>query len=98
MRHITHLMAAEVINELDSPFDAHMVERRILRLHTVAVAEELLEYRHTDTLHQFSAAFARWIDSEFQGQIRQTQKVQSENLGGRTNSNQEWEEITAPIT
>ena len=91
-------MAAEVINELDSPFDAHMVERRILRLHTVAVAEELLEYRHTDTLHQFSAAFARWIDSEFQGQIRQTQKVQSENLGGRTNSNQEWEEITAPIT
>ena len=91
-------MAAEVISELDSPFYTHMVERRLLRLHTVAVAEELLEFRHTDTLHQFSAALARWIDVEFRGQIRQTRKVQSENLGGRVNSNQEWEKITVPIT
>ena len=98
MKHITHGMAAAAINELDSPFDAHMVERRMLRLHTVAMAEELLEYRHTDTLHQFSATFARWLDSDFAGQIRKTRKVHSDNLGGRANSNQEWEKLTVPIT
>ena len=91
-------MAADVINGLDSPFDAHMAERRLLRRHTIAVAEELLEFRHTDTLHQFSAALAKWIDVEFRDQISQTRKVQSENLGGRVNSNQEWEKIRVAIT
>jgi len=77
-----------------SPFDAHTVEKRILRLHTAAAANELLEFLHTaDPLHQFSAAFARWIDSEFRGQIRQTRKIQSENLGGEQSQNQEWEKI-----
>jgi hypothetical protein len=91
-------MAATVINVLATPFDAHMLEKRILRLYAVAVASEVLEFRHTgDALHQFSAAFARWVDREFQGQIRQTRKVVSENLGGEPSQNQEWEKIVSQI-
>ena len=80
-RHITRDIAAAVLNELPSPFDTHIIERRILRLHTEAVARELLEFRNTgDILHQFSAHFAKWIDTEFEGQIRKTRKVVSVNL------------------
>lgn len=94
-------MVATVINQLDSRFDTHALERRLLREHTEAVARELLEFIDKgDPLHQFSAAFARWVDSEFRGQIRQTQKVMSENLGGERSRNQEWEKLNggAPIT
>jgi hypothetical protein len=101
MNHITRQMAAAVLNQLQSPFDAHTVERRVLQLHTEATANELLEFRRTgDPLHQFSAAFARWIDNEFHGQIRQSHKVVSENLGGEQSQNQEWEKVNpaTPIT
>jgi hypothetical protein len=90
MKHISRKMVARVLNEVESPFDAHMIERRILRLETVAVANELLEYQYTDTLQQFSAAFASWISRTFVGQIRKTRKVMSDNLGGRECANQEW--------
>lgn len=83
------------MNELGSRFDTHTLQRRLLREHTGAVARELLRFIRTgDPLHQFSAAFARWIDVEFRGQIRQTRKVMSENLGGETSRNQEWEKLS----
>ena len=102
VRHITRQMGAWVINGFQASFDTHMVERRILRLYTEAIARELLEYSRTsaDPLHQFSAHFAKWIDSEFGGQIRQTRKVSSNNLAGEPTQNQEWERIdgATPIT
>jgi hypothetical protein len=99
MTHINRSIVAAVINLLATPFDAHMLEKRLLRLHAVDVASEIIEFNHTgDALHQFSAAFARWVDREFQGQIRQTRKVVSENLGGEPSQNQEWEKIVSQIT
>jgi hypothetical protein len=99
MQHITRAIAAAIINELPARFDAHMLEKRILRLYPVDVAQELLEFRQTeDTLHQFSAHFAKWVDTQFRGQIRQTRKINSENLGGLESSNQEWEKMIGQIT
>jgi len=98
MRHITHAIAAATINELDPRFDTHMLEKRILRLHPVDVAQELLEFQAAeDTLHQFSAHFAKWIDAEFRGQIRKTRKVNTESLGGQESLNQEWEKVVGQI-
>ena len=50
--------------------------------------------------HQFNAHFAKWVDTEFRGQIRKTRKVVSDNLGGKPSQNQEWEKLNAdvPIT
>ena len=99
MTHINRSIVATVMNLLPNIFDAHMLEKRVLRLYAVAVAKEILEFNHTsDALHQFSASFARWVDREFQGQIRQTQKVVSENLGGEPSQNQAWEKIVNQIT
>jgi hypothetical protein len=99
MTHIDHSTAATVINLLPTPFDAHMFEKRLLRLYPVVVANEIVEFNHTgDPLHQFSAALARWVDREFERQIRQTRKVASENLGGEPSQNQEWEKIVSQIT
>ncbi len=99
MTHIDHAISATVINLLPTLFDAHMLEKRLLRLYAVSVAREIIEFDHTgDPLHQFSAALARWVDREFQGQIRQTRKIVTENLGGELSQNQEWEKIAAQIT
>ena len=100
MKHITHQMAREAINSLGADkFDAHDVERRILRLHADAVAQEMLEF-NGDILRNFSARFAKWIDAEFQGQIKQTKKVTSDNLGGKPSRNQQWSKLSAgrPVT
>lgn len=98
MTHIDRAIAAPIMNMLPSRFDAHKLEKRLLRVHPDVVANEILAFRHTsDPLHQFSAAFARWVDREFQGQIRQTQKVVSENLGGEQSQNQEWEKIVSQV-
>jgi hypothetical protein len=86
-------MATEAINSINADtFDTHEIERRILRLHTHAVANELLRYdgQGLEILNKFSAQFARWIDKEFEEEIRQTQKVTTDNLGGRPSSNQQW--------
>lgn len=98
MKHISRLMVAPVMDQFVR-FDTHMIERRILRFHPIAFAMELLEFAQTDDpLHQFSAQFARWIDREFTGQIRQTHKVISDNLGGESSQNQEWEKVAHRIT
>jgi hypothetical protein len=92
MTHITRQMVAGVLNTLDSRFDAHDVEQRLLRGHTVSVARELLEFAHTDDpLHRWSAHTAQWIDQQFRGQIHKTTKVTSKNLGGLESENQEWQ-------
>jgi hypothetical protein len=99
MTHIDHAIGATVINLLPTPFDVHMLEKRLLRMYAVAVGSEIVEFNHTgDPLHQFSAALARWIDREFQGQIRQTRKIVTENLGGEPSQNQEWEKIANRVT
>src|ERR1700686_5689857 len=98
MEHICRISAAAVINQLSALFDMHMVERLTVRLYPVEFGKELVRFGHTsDPLHQFSAHFAKWIDSEFAGQIRQTRKVTSENLGGREPQNQEWEKIVPQV-
>ena len=98
MRHITRMIVAPIINGFPEPFDAHMVEKRVLRLHPEAFARELLAYRQTrDPLLQFSAHFAKRVDFMFRGQIRKTQKVFSDNLAGDLIKNQQWRRINPAI-
>jgi hypothetical protein len=101
MKPITRQMIAPVINSLRDPFDAHMVEKRILRIHPEAFARELLAYSQTGgPLLQFSAHFAKRVDFMFRGQITKTQKVFSNNLAGDSIKNQEWRRINPsnPVT
>jgi hypothetical protein len=66
MEHISHAMVAQVLNEFPASFDTHRIERRILRLHSVAFCEDLLRFRNTDDpLLRFSAAFSQWIGRTF---------------------------------
>ena len=101
---VTRQILAHVINELETPFDTHDVEKRALRDHTEAFVTELLGYcgRTVDPLKSFSAAFGQRIDRQFQGQIRKTprNKVRTPNLAGDMVSNQQWERTNAggPIT
>ena len=98
MRYITRQIIAPVINGLQDPFDAHMLEKRVLRLHPEAFARELLVYARTgDPLLQFSAHFAKRVDVMFRGQIRKTQKVFSDNLAGDSIKNQEWRRINPSV-
>ena len=91
-------MIADAINQLGDRFDAHSVQKRCLRLHTVAFAQELASFERTqDPLQQFSAAFAKFVDTTFHDQIRKTNRVNSENLGGKESQNQEWEKLSRPI-
>jgi len=92
-------MVAEAINDLGDTFDTHDVERRTLRRHPVAVAHEIIYYDGSDdVLRTFSAQFARYIDRAFPGQIRQTRKVDTENLGGAIGRCQQWVKLTPPVT
>ena len=94
MHHLTRAMIAAILNTLPRPFDAHAVEQRVLRLHPVEFAEDLLRFRTSpDPLRQFSAAFAQWVDRTFSGQIRQTRKVSSAHLAGEVSDNQQWEKV-----
>lgn len=94
MRYVSDDLVRPILEKLESPFDAHEVERRLLRLEPIAFARELLTFEASaDPLQQFSAAFARWLDQEFAGKIRQTKKVRSCNLGGEKSLNQQWEKI-----
>lgn len=99
MRHLTAPMVAEAINSLPSPFDCHMVERRVLRDHAVETAREIIAQAGSgDALRYFSAVFSKYIDRAFPGQIRQTTKVMSDNLGGKDSRNQQWEKLVPTVT
>jgi len=94
-------MAASVLNGFRERFDTHLVEKRILREYPEAFAQELLRFAQSsaDPLHQFSAHFAKWIDRQFGGQIRQTRKVLTPNLAGDSIQNQQWERVNgAPVS
>jgi hypothetical protein len=92
-------MAADAINSLGSPFDCHMLERRVLRDHAVETAQEIVAQAGSgDALRYFSAVFSKYIDRTFAGQIRQTRKVMSDNLGGKFSKNQQWEKLVVTVT
>lgn len=107
MRHITPQMAANVLNALPSPFDAHAAEKEALRQYPLEVGRQIGCYTNSPTmtaLQKFSMQFARYIDRLFGSkaatpQIRKTAgtggtgKVVGEHLGGRDAKNQEWEKI-----
>lgn len=99
MQFLTTQMIANAINQLGEQFDSHAVEKRVLRLHTNEFAQELMRYATSkDQLRQFSAVFAKTIDSSFNGQIAKTQKKKSENLGGEISMNQEWRKMATLVT
>ncbi len=99
MQHLNSQMIADAINELDTKFDAHDVERRVLRKQPIAFANELLRYAQSnDVLRAFSAQFAKYVDSAMNGQIRKTSKVTTPNLGGLESECQQWEKLTSPCT
>lgn len=98
MRHVTTQMIADAINELGDRFDAHDVERRVLRTNPVAIANEILVYANSnDVLRTFSAQFSRFVDSSMHGQIRQVSKVCTANLGGKVSDCQQWEKLILPV-
>lgn len=91
MKHITASHLAPILDRLTGPFDTHQLEREILRHDPHAFASELLEHRDVTV---FSSQFARWFDREFggpAGAVRKTQQVESRNLVGNKNPNQQWE-------
>lgn len=99
MRHLTARMVAVAINTLPNRFDCHMVERRVLRDNAVETAQEIIAQANSgDALRYFSAIFSKYIDRAFTGQIRQTAKVTSDNLGGKPSKNQEWEKLVPTVT
>jgi hypothetical protein len=87
-------MVADIINASPTPdFDTHWIERRLIRQHTVAFAEELLEWRNAeDPLKRFSAEFSKWVGKTFANQIVKSRndKVTSLHLGGEQCENQQW--------
>ena len=94
MKYLNRDMVAQVLNSLDSPFDAHLVEEGCRQRYPVAVADELSSFGNSpDPLRQFSAAFAQRLGREFASQIQKTSKVKSENLRGRVSRNQQWTRI-----
>src|SRR4051794_4880292 len=99
MRFITRSSAAEAMNSLGTEFDAHAAEARVLRLHPVEFAEEILRFRTSgDVLKEFSRQFAMWLDREFTGQIAKTSKVTSLNLGDRPSENQQWTKLVPVVS
>jgi hypothetical protein len=101
LRGITHKMLADIMNELDDTFDNHRLEQRLLRKHTIAFAETLLEFKTAaDPLRAFSAAFGRMVGHEFDGQIRKNPvpKTETPHLGGDDGPNQRWKKVTKKIT
>ncbi len=101
MRHLTAQMVADAINRAPNLFDSHDAEKSALRLHPVATAQEIVAKGHTnDPLRYFSAAFAQYVDRTFGGpggQITKTSRVNSENLGGLPNMNQQWRKPANPV-
>ncbi|MBN8602965.1 MAG: hypothetical protein J0M26_18150 [Planctomycetes bacterium] len=98
MKHITLPMLVDAINELNDPFDAHDVERRVLRNQPAAMAQDILRYANSgDVLRTFSAQFARHVDSVLRGQIEQTAKVSTANLGGLVSECQQWRKLVTPL-
>lgn len=102
MRYLTAQMIADAINRAPNPiFDAHDVERSVLRFHAVETANEIVaQARSGDPLKCFSAVLAKYVDGTFgglAGQIRRTSKTHSPNLGGETSPNQQWEKLVTPI-
>src|SRR5882724_4476939 len=82
MRHRTRRMVADIINDIPTAnFDTHRIEKRVLRRHAVAFAEDLLEFRTTDDpLKRFSAAFSQWVGRTFANEVTKStnDKVVSE--------------------
>lgn len=97
MKHLTREIVADIINNRPSAsFDTHWIEQRILRLHPVAFAEELLEFRTAaDPLMAFSSNFSKWVGNTFSNEIRKSSngKVLSVHLGGDECGNQEWTKL-----
>lgn len=103
MEHITREMVADIISGLPANFDTHWIEKRVLRLHPVAFAEELLEFRAAaDPLMRFSSEFSKWIGETFVSGVTKSanNKVVSPHLGGEECENQEWTRLNpgAPIS
>ena len=95
MQHITREMVAAIINESErDAFDTHYLEQRLLRIHTRAFAQELLEFcGNNDPLNSFSAALSHWVLRQFEGDIQRAEKVVSTNLAGDPVRNQQWHRI-----
>jgi hypothetical protein len=102
LRRLTRRMLADILTNQEPVFDNHDVEHELLRDHTIALAETLLEFRSAkDPLRAFSAAFGRRILHLFNGQIRRqpVAKTRTQHLGGNPGPNQQWEKVdpTRPI-
>lgn len=99
MRHVSDQMLAEAINSLSEPlFDTHIVEQRILRIHPLAFAYEIIDHQHNDDVfQQFSASFSKRIGSAFPNEVEKVEKVNSTNLGGRDSDNQQWRRLVANV-
>ena len=91
MNFITPEMLSSEIDSLGEFFDAHDIERRILRNQPVAFAQELLRYREADDiLRTFSAQFSRFVDTSQSGRLEKAERVTTANLGGLLSECQQW--------
>lgn len=113
MRHITAQQVARVLSHLNTVFDAHAAEKRMMGMFPREVGQEIASHSNSPSmsaLQKFSMQFAQFIDRVFGSasshpQIRKTTsgpnrdgKIVSGNLAGDPIMNQEWEKLSATIT
>lgn len=99
MRHLTATMVADAINQQEMIFDCHDVERRLIRDHAIATAQEIIAQQNSgDPLRYFSAVLSKYIDIAFRPQLQKLQKVVTPNLGGKPSKNQQWEKLVTVVT
>ncbi len=98
MRFLRRSQMVTIINRLPVLFDAHDAEKRALRDFPLEFGAELRAHfwMYRDPVHQFSCNFGREL-SRFSGQIVKTRKIVSDNLGGRSSRNQQWQRVVPTI-
>lgn len=94
MTPITFKTLASVIDMLPERFDTHSVEHTLIEHFPEEFAYGLLAYKDSKyPLLVFSQQLALRVDREFPDLLEQTTKVESLNLAGKTNENQQWRKL-----
>lgn len=94
MKPIATEVLANVIDHLPERFDTHDVEQALIKHFPEEFACGLLAYKDSNyPLLVFSQQLALRVDREFADRLEQTTKVESYNLAGKKNENQQWRKL-----
>jgi len=92
MEYITNTIINDVIDQMPQKFDSHDFIKRMTRLFPSDYVKELCRFKNHDdpflVLHPMIARNLAGNDG-----LKQIGKVDSPNIGGKSTSNESWEEI-----